>query len=92
MKQTVYITTTEKDTWYKIQSPIDGDGLSMSANAIKREGFFFTKEQLKQLLTDYTDIIVENAKKWRDLSDGHYKRVTKESITNQLEPFLKNLL
>ena len=81
----------------------------------KQEGYFYTEEQLKQLLQDYTDIIVENVKISREstgegessdslISDSFegdlgYEdyipveyTIYKESITNQLEPFLKDLL
>ena len=92
-KQIVYITTNKKNTWYKIQSPIDADGLSMSANAIKQEGYFFTEEQLKQLLSDYTNKIIENAKVTSSEGiDIENVSIDKESITNQLELFLKDLL
>lgn len=66
----------------------------------KKEGYFYTEQQLKQLLSDYTDKIVqecekEENKKW--ISDGYSTGmweniIDKESITNQLEPFLKDLL
>ena len=82
----------------------------------KVEGYFFTEEELKQFLQDYTNRIVENTKLEHRLYavDGTYKTsdlgeeiclnditkdyptdycgINKESITSQLEPFLKERL
>ena len=65
---------------------------SKSVNIDIKDIAHLMREYATQLLSDYTDKIVENAEKWRDLSDGHYKKVDKKSITNQLELFLKDLL
>ena len=61
-----------------------------------QEGYLLTEKQLKQLLQDYTDKIVKNIRMTgiaygNDTSISDYE-VDKESITNQLEPFLKSLL
>lgn len=53
------------------------------------------KEYAKQLLSDYTDKIVENAK-INVIDDDRYgggisHRIDKESITNQLPEFLKTI-
>lgn len=48
------------------------------------------KEYAKQLLSDYTDRIVENVE--IDWGLVHAKGVDKQSITNQLPEFLKTIL
>jgi hypothetical protein len=54
------------------------------------EAYVFTPEELKQLLEEYTNTIVENAKVEykKDLLTGE---VDKESITSQLPKFLNEI-
>jgi hypothetical protein len=52
--------------------------------------YSFTEEELKQLLFDYTDRIVENAQTQCD-EGGETGFVNKESITEQLSKYLKEL-
>ena len=116
MKQTVYIKAESTD------KVVDTFGLTKIGDKSfihfisKHEGYFFTEKQLKQLLTDYTDKIIENVTLIHTDFDSKGKsteeenigktyfsyegynedkisvEVDKESITNQLEPFLKHLL
>jgi hypothetical protein len=72
---------------YEIISCSNGERLDEWVDS--KEGYFFTPEELKQLLEEYTNRIVENAKicyisKWSE-----DKCVDKESITSQLPKFLK---
>ena len=60
-----------------------------------QEGYFFTEEQLKQLLSDYTDKIVKKAEAYEKCeSFGNmdtYPAIKEESIRNQLPKFLKTI-
>lgn len=85
-KQTVYIPTENYDTFSISYKNEEGS----YAFVEQKEGYFSTEEELKQLLQDYTDRIVENAK--IDWGLIHAKGVDKDSIKNQLEPFLKEIL
>jgi hypothetical protein len=95
--QTVYIPIeTTKEFWkkfdsgeipdYEIISCSNGERLDEWVDS--KEGYFFTPEELKQLLEEYTNRIVENVKVEykKDLLTGE---VDKESITSQLHKFLK---
>jgi len=60
------------------------------------EAFVFTAEELKKLLEDYTNKIVNGVKTkneyWEGLDDGETVTVIdKESITNQLSLILKKI-
>ena len=93
-KQTVYIPTKVEDITKRqvTLSTIRGKDVFLH----ETEVFVFTEEQLNQLLSDYTDKIVENVKtsptKGIGFMDFSVIIVDKESITNQLEPFLKTLI
>lgn len=60
------------------------------------EAFVFTPEELKQLLSDYTNRIVENSKAYIDSNNEWISpdvdcKVIKSSITSQLDIQLKEL-
>lgn len=101
MKQKVYIPK-EYFSKNKLKvGTIDEDDYYKSFNSIEsvdeKEGFFFTEEQLKQLLSDYTNEVIENAEikntgfigedGWVDSQE-----IDKESITNQLDLFIKTII
>ena len=83
-KQIVYIPIREED---------EHTVASWNGPLKRQEGYFYTEGQLKQLLSDYTDKIVENAKITYTLEKTwDFTEVDKESITNQLSEFLKTIL
>lgn len=93
----------------------DTDAIGCNVNYISHwlkptEAFVFTPEELKQLLEEYTNRIVENVKieaepeigkitikeeinidKHDMLKCNYVFSVNKESITSQLQPFLKEI-
>ncbi len=82
--QTVYIPKLKGNTC----------GLCHNHDYTKTEAFVFTPEELKQLLEDYTNRIVENVKIKQEPAifvKGQHISVDKESITSQLQPFLKEI-
>ena len=97
-KQTVYMPTRVERAsgnfigdnsvlLVKEQYDLDKDWV----NLVKpTEGYFFTPEELKKVLSDYTDKIVENAQTQCD-EGGETGFVNKESIQNQLTKILKEL-
>ena len=54
------------------------------------ETYVFTPEELKQLLEEYTNKIIENVATIHKTNDKDYT-IDKESITSQLSKFLKEL-
>jgi hypothetical protein len=86
-KQTVYIPVSDLNSSELI---VCNEGIENSClDRVKIvEAFVFTPEELKQLLEEYTNRIVENVKVEykKDLLTGE---VDKESITSQLHKFLK---
>lgn len=91
-KQTVYLPTNDEySEQYTDQILCDNQGGYLQ-NLNEKSGYFFTEEQLKQLLQNYTDKIVENAEVRYYKQDDSVAYVDRKSITNQLEPFLKDLL
>lgn len=62
-------------------------------NLKEENGYFLTEEELKKLLSDYTDKIVENvdltAESYQSMQEGSICQIDKESITSQLPKFLK---
>lgn len=102
MKQTVYIPTTHPHP--KFLAVLQDDNVlykHTKTHLEEKEGYFFTEEQLRQLFKEYTNEIVKEAKidyhSWffKDGEKCLFKAdtyVNKESITNQLEPFLKKIL
>jgi hypothetical protein len=94
--QTVYIPIeTTKEFWkkfdsgeipdYEIISCSNGERLDEWVDS--KEGYFFTPEELKQLLEEYTNRIVENGKCLHTGYGGY--TINKKSITSQLPKFLK---
>jgi len=94
--QTVYIPIeTTKEFWkkfdsgeipdYEIISCSNGERLDEWVDS--KEGYFFTPEELKQLLSEYTNRIVENGKCLHTGYGGY--AINKKSITSQLPKFLK---
>ena len=86
-KQIVYVPTKE---------PKEGENCvlnypDMDIYLKPTEGYFFTTDEFKQFLKDYTERIVENVKlntptnKWQD------RYVDNQSIQNQLDKILKEL-
>jgi len=108
--QTVYIVIDDEWNEDEDYTLMNGTG-EFQSNLKEEKGYFFTPEELKQLLKDYTNRIVENTKieaepeigkitikKEIDISEydmlkcNYVFGVNKESITSQLEPFLKEIL
>jgi hypothetical protein len=95
-KQTVYIPIEiTKEFWkkfdsgeipdYEIISCSNGERLDEWVDS--KEGYFFTPEELKQLLEEYTNRIVDNGKCLHTGYGGY--AINKKSITSQLPKFLK---
>ena len=64
-KQTVYLPTSDSNTRLQVGSMDNNDyykSFSKERDVEEAEGFFFTEEQLKEFLTDYTNKIVECVK------------------------------
>lgn len=83
-KQTVYLPVNDvKDSNYFIQNW----GHVTEDYAIKKEGYFFTPEQLNQLLSDVIkDALNTAAEKGKVLHKGYGEMVVnKSSITNTFE-------
>jgi hypothetical protein len=76
--QTVYIPTKEA---------LNEGFSTQDFNSL--EGYFFTPEELKQLLEDYTNRIVENAEV--NVKGYNDYEVDKKSITSQLPLYLKEI-
>ena len=95
-KQTVYIPVSDLNSSELI---VCNEGIENSClDRVKIvEAFVFTPEELKQLLEEYTNRIVENIKHidvgeiGEDGNHYPYYIVDKESITNQLPLMLKKL-
>jgi hypothetical protein len=88
IKQTVYIPVNgEQD---KVVCEDYNDWMDKITGVKEVSGYFFTPEQLKQLLEDYTNRIVENATiTYTEEKTWDFTEVDKESITSQLTGFLK---
>jgi hypothetical protein len=97
MKQTVYIpTNNDEDLAVCYFSSFEE--WTHKETVKETEGYFFTPEELKQLLEEYTNRIVENATvtpiDHEEISEGSWRPVwgvDDESITNQLSLMLKEL-
>ena len=92
-KQTVYVpTNNDKDLAVCYFSSFEE--WTHKETVKETEGYFFTPEELKSLLEEYTNRIVENAtaETEYELNGDEYVRVDKESITNQLPLMLKEIL
>jgi hypothetical protein len=96
-KQTVYVpTNNDKDLAVCYFSSFEE--WTHKETVKETEGYFFTPEELKQLLEEYTNRIVENATvtpiDHEEISEGSWRPVwgvDDESITNQLPLMLKEL-
>ena len=92
-KQTVYIPVSDLNSSELI---VCNEGIENSClDRVKiAEAFVFTPEELKQLLSEYTNRIVENAEAYIvDTTDDSRGLPTIDSlsITSQLPKFLKKL-
>jgi hypothetical protein len=79
-----------KHTVYVPKPEVLNEGYS-TADFNSLEAYVFTPEELKQLLSEYTNRIVENTKITNDYGSGGelFDCIDKESITSQLPKFLK---
>ena len=85
-KQTVYIPVSDLNSSELI---VCNEGIENSClDRVKIvEAFVFTPEELKQLLEEYTNRIVDNGKCLHTGYGGY--AINKKSITSQLPKFLK---
>jgi hypothetical protein len=65
-------------------------------NVKEIQAYIYNQEELKQLLSDYTNKILDNVETKEEVDYGldeiyEYRVVDKDSITNQLNQFLKEL-
>jgi len=93
LKQTVYISDTKPHP--KFLAILEDNNVKYKDTKIgleEKEGYFLTEEQLKELLQEYTDRIVEKAEiTYTEEKTWDFTKVDKQSITSQLEPFLKEI-
>jgi hypothetical protein len=82
-KRTVYIP--------KATFPLSTKGIISDLFELKHDVIIFTPEELKQLLEEYTNRIVNNATAGVkfELNGDTYEVVNEKSITSQLPEFLK---
>ena len=82
--QTVYIPIKENSVFKIVESGI------IEENCYPQESFVFTQEELKQLLQDYTDRIIENVELITcDIEGSDTCDINVDSIKEQLAKFLK---
>ena len=98
--QTVYIPIDQE--WENGKLTLMQPDGEWSCNLEEKQAYVFTPEELKQLLEEYTNRIVENAKTMPICGKNHEacnmpycdtcsEVVDKESITSQLPKFLKEI-
>ncbi len=87
--QTEEIFTRMHGEWNENDMTLMNSEGEYVCNLFKQEAYILTPEQLKQLLEDYTNRIVENTK--IDWGVIHAKGVDKETITSQLPKYLKEI-
>lgn len=93
--QTVYVPIKDDDAINKLDLTLCY-GVTFTTKGIpiqESEGYFFTSEELKQLLEEYTNRIIENATTIEETNyrGDYWDVVDKESITSQLTKFLTHL-